>query len=61
MAAAGPGVSVMRQTMDGQAGAAQSADAAVDGPLEAAETLGVNPDTFGLDRPGYQGWDRLEL
>ena len=29
--------------------------------LEAAETLGVNPDTFGLDRPGHQGWDRLEL
>jgi glucosamine--fructose-6-phosphate aminotransferase (isomerizing) len=29
--------------------------------LEAAETLGVNPDTFGLDRPGHQGWDRLQL
>ena len=29
--------------------------------LEAAETLGVDPDTFGLDRPGHQGWDRLEL
>jgi len=29
--------------------------------LEAAEALGVNPDTFGLDRPGHQGWDRLEL
>jgi glucosamine--fructose-6-phosphate aminotransferase (isomerizing) len=29
--------------------------------LEAAERLGVNPDTFGLDRPGHQGWDRLEL
>ena len=29
--------------------------------LEAAETLGVNPDTFGLDRPGHQAWDRLEL
>ena len=29
--------------------------------LEAAETLGVNPDTFGLNRPGHQGWDRLEL
>jgi glucosamine--fructose-6-phosphate aminotransferase (isomerizing) len=29
--------------------------------LEAAETLGVNPDTFGLDRPGHQGWHRLEL
>ncbi len=29
--------------------------------LEAAEKLGVNPDTFGLDRPGHQGWDRLEL
>src|SRR6266849_449854 len=29
--------------------------------LEAAEALGANPDTFGLDRPGHQGWDRLEL
>ncbi len=29
--------------------------------LEAAETLGVNPDTFGLDRPGHRAWDRLEL
>jgi glutamine---fructose-6-phosphate transaminase (isomerizing) len=29
--------------------------------LEAAETLGVNPDTFGLDRPGHEAWDRLEL
>ena len=29
--------------------------------LEAAETLGVNPDTFGLDRSGHQAWDRLEL
>ena len=29
--------------------------------LEAAETLGVNPDTFGLDRPGRQAWGRLEL
>ena len=29
--------------------------------LEAAETLGVNPDTFGLDVPGHQGWDRIEL
>jgi glucosamine--fructose-6-phosphate aminotransferase (isomerizing) len=29
--------------------------------LEAAEALGVNPDSFGLDRPGHQGWDRLEL
>ncbi len=29
--------------------------------LEAAEMLGVNPDTFGLDRPGRQAWDRLEL
>jgi glutamine---fructose-6-phosphate transaminase (isomerizing) len=29
--------------------------------LEAAEMLGVNPDTFGLDRPGHHGWDRLEL
>jgi glucosamine--fructose-6-phosphate aminotransferase (isomerizing) len=29
--------------------------------LEAAETLGVNADTFGLHRPGHQGWDRLEL
>jgi glucosamine--fructose-6-phosphate aminotransferase (isomerizing) len=29
--------------------------------LEAAEALGVNPDTFGLDQPGHQAWDRLEL
>ncbi len=29
--------------------------------LEAAETLGVNPDTFGLDLPGHQAWDRIEL
>src|SRR5215472_10479262 len=29
--------------------------------LEAAETLGVNPDTFGLDLPGHQGWDRIDL
>jgi glucosamine--fructose-6-phosphate aminotransferase (isomerizing) len=29
--------------------------------LEAAETLGVNPDTFGLDLPGRQAWDRVEL
>ncbi len=29
--------------------------------LEAAETLGVNPDTFGLDQPGHESWDRLEL
>ena len=29
--------------------------------LEAAETLGVNPDTFGLDLPERQAWDRIEL
>jgi glucosamine--fructose-6-phosphate aminotransferase (isomerizing) len=29
--------------------------------LEAAETLGVNPDTFGLDLPGHQAWDRVAL
>jgi glucosamine--fructose-6-phosphate aminotransferase (isomerizing) len=29
--------------------------------LEAAEALGVNPDTFGLDLPGHQAWDGLEL
>jgi glutamine---fructose-6-phosphate transaminase (isomerizing) len=29
--------------------------------LQSAETLGVNPDTFGLDRPGHQGWDHIEL
>ncbi len=29
--------------------------------LEAAETLGVNPDTFGLGLPGHQAWDRIEL
>jgi glucosamine--fructose-6-phosphate aminotransferase (isomerizing) len=29
--------------------------------LEAAETLGVNPDTFGLDLPERQAWKRIEL
>jgi len=29
--------------------------------LEAAETLGVNPDTFGRDRPDRHGWDRITL
>jgi len=29
--------------------------------LEAAETLGVNPDSFGLDLPGHQAWDRVDL
>jgi len=29
--------------------------------LEAAETLGVNPDTFGLDLPERQAWSRIEL
>jgi glutamine---fructose-6-phosphate transaminase (isomerizing) len=29
--------------------------------LEAAETLGINPDTFGLDLPGHQAWDRVQL
>jgi glutamine---fructose-6-phosphate transaminase (isomerizing) len=29
--------------------------------LEAAETLGVNPDTFGRDRPDRRGWDRVTL
>jgi glutamine---fructose-6-phosphate transaminase (isomerizing) len=29
--------------------------------LEAAEALGVNPDSFGLDLPGHQTWDRIEL
>jgi glucosamine--fructose-6-phosphate aminotransferase (isomerizing) len=29
--------------------------------LEAAETLGVNPDTFGLDQPGHEAWDRIDL
>jgi glutamine---fructose-6-phosphate transaminase (isomerizing) len=29
--------------------------------LEAAEALGVDPDTFGLDQPGHQGWDRIKL
>jgi glucosamine--fructose-6-phosphate aminotransferase (isomerizing) len=29
--------------------------------LEAAETLGANPDTFGLDLPGHQAWDRVQL
>jgi glucosamine--fructose-6-phosphate aminotransferase (isomerizing) len=29
--------------------------------LEAAEALGVNPDTFGLDLPQRQAWDRIQL
>jgi len=29
--------------------------------LEAAESFGVNPDTFGLDLPGHEAWDRIEL
>jgi len=29
--------------------------------LEAAETLGVNPDTFGRDRPDRHGWDSIAL
>jgi len=29
--------------------------------LEAAEALGVNPDSFGLDRPRRQAWDQIEL
>jgi glucosamine--fructose-6-phosphate aminotransferase (isomerizing) len=29
--------------------------------LEAAEALGVNPDSFGLDLPGHQAWDRIDL
>jgi glutamine---fructose-6-phosphate transaminase (isomerizing) len=29
--------------------------------LEAAEALGTNPDTFGLDLPGHDGWNRIEL
>lgn len=29
--------------------------------LEAAEALGANPDSFGLDLPGHQAWDRIEL
>ena len=29
--------------------------------LEAAESLGVNPDTFGLDLPGHDAWDRIDL
>jgi glutamine---fructose-6-phosphate transaminase (isomerizing) len=29
--------------------------------LEAAEALGVNPDTFGLDLPGHDAWDRIDL
>jgi glutamine---fructose-6-phosphate transaminase (isomerizing) len=29
--------------------------------LEAAESLGVNPDTFGLDLPGHDAWDRIKL
>jgi glucosamine--fructose-6-phosphate aminotransferase (isomerizing) len=29
--------------------------------LEAAETLGVNPDTFGRDVPGREPWNRIDL
>jgi len=29
--------------------------------LEAAETLGTNPDTFGLDLPGRDAWKHIEL
>jgi glucosamine--fructose-6-phosphate aminotransferase (isomerizing) len=29
--------------------------------LEAAETLGTNPDTFGSDRPEHAAWDRVDL
>jgi glucosamine--fructose-6-phosphate aminotransferase (isomerizing) len=29
--------------------------------LEAAETLGTNPDSFGRDVPGHQAWDRINL
>jgi len=29
--------------------------------LEAAETLGTNPDSFGRDVPRRQAWDRVEL
>lgn len=29
--------------------------------LEAAEALGINPDTFGLDQPGHEAWDRINL
>jgi glucosamine--fructose-6-phosphate aminotransferase (isomerizing) len=29
--------------------------------LQAAETLGVNPDTFGRDLPRRRAWDRIQL
>lgn len=29
--------------------------------LEAAGTLGTNPDSFGRDVPGHQAWDRINL
>jgi len=29
--------------------------------LEAAETLRVDPDSFGLDLPGHDAWDRISL
>jgi glutamine---fructose-6-phosphate transaminase (isomerizing) len=29
--------------------------------LEAAETVGANPDSFGLDLPGHEAWDRISL
>jgi len=29
--------------------------------LESAESLGVNPDSFGRDRPGREPWNRIKL
>jgi glutamine---fructose-6-phosphate transaminase (isomerizing) len=29
--------------------------------LEAAEVLGVNPDSFGIDLPDHDAWDRIDL
>ncbi|MBO0770907.1 MAG: hypothetical protein J2P35_05560, partial [Actinobacteria bacterium] len=29
--------------------------------LEAAETRGTNPDSFGRDVPGHEAWDRINL
>jgi glutamine---fructose-6-phosphate transaminase (isomerizing) len=29
--------------------------------LEAAEALGINPDTFGRDQPGREPWSRVKL
>lgn len=52
MSAAGQWVSEMRQTMDGQAAAEKSG---------VPVTLVADAQLGGLDRPGRQARDRLEL